>query len=338
MPKTSIIIINYNNKDFLKNCLNAVFNQTHKNFEVILADNNSSDSSVSYVIKKYPSVKIIKNTENLGYGKAANQGIKVSNNDYVMILNPDVILEPDYLEKSIKKMEKDKKIGALGGKLLKMERGKKTDIIDSTGIVATESRKFVDRGQGEGGVTNDKCQIHKNKYNTSEEVFAVSGACPIFRREALEDIKISNEYFDENFFLYKEDIDICWRMRLLKWKCFYLPEIVAYHIRGTGAFKRNKILQTLKERKKLSKFQKYHSYINHRLMIFKNELCGNFWKDFLWIFGREIMIFFYIIFREPFLIKAWFEILKKLPSTFWKRRKIMKKRRVGWREMERWFK
>lgn len=329
MSKLSIIIINYNNKDFLKDCLKAVFNQTYKNFEIIFIDNNSSDSSISFVKKKYPSVKIIKNIENLGYGKAANEGIKITKSDYVMILNPDVILEPNYSEKSIRKMEEDKKIGVLGGKLLKMEHNERTNIIDSTGIIATRSRKFMDRGQGEA--------IQKSKYNTEEEVFAVTGACPIFRRKALEDTKISDEYFDENFFMYKEDIDTCWRMRLFGWKCIYLPEAVAYHIRGTGAFKRDKILETLKERKKLSRFQKYHSYLNHRLMIFKNELCRNFWRDFLWISAREMMIFCYIFFREPFLVKAWLEIFKKLPSTFWKRKEIMKRRRVGWRDMGKWF-
>jgi GT2 family glycosyltransferase len=227
-------------------------------------------------------------------------------------------------------MELDKKIAAICGKILKYDfsEDKKTNIIDSAGLYCFRNRRVIDEGQG---------MEDKGQYNKEKEVFGVSGACPIYRREALEDVKIFGEYFDEDFFMYKEDVDLSWRFRLFGWKCYYLPEAIGYHGRGTGILKRFSHLEVLKNRGKLSKFTKYYSYKNQRLMQLKNEFALGFLRNFFPIIWKEILVKGYIIFREPYLIKAMFHLLSQMPRALKKRKYIMKNRRVGWREMEHWL-
>src|SRR3990167_702930 len=133
------------------------------------------------------------------------------------------------------------------------------------------------------------------------------------------------EYLDEDFFMYKEDIDISWRLRLRGWKCYYYPQAVCYHGRGTGVLKRFTHWEVYKGRKNLNRFQKYYAYKNQRLMQVKNEQWGNFLRDLLWIKGKEILIFGYILFREPYLLKGIWVFLSHLPNALRKRRIIMKR-------------
>ncbi|MBD3360998.1 glycosyltransferase [Candidatus Peregrinibacteria bacterium] len=339
-PIVSITIIHYNTPQYLKTCLDSIFNQTYKNIEVYFIDNNSPDKSgLNFVIREYKdrkNLKIIPNKENLGYAKAANQGIKLAiehenKADYVVITNPDIIYTKSYFEKIVSRIEKDENIAAITGKVYKydFDNKKKTNIIDTVGLFAYKNRRIIDRGQG----LEDKGQFDEEK-----EVFGVSGACPLYRREALKDVKILGEYFDEDFFMYKEDVDLSWRFLLYGWNNFYFPKAVAYHGRGTGVFKRFTNKEVLSHRGKLSKFQKKYSFKNQRLMQAKNELWGTFFADFGTIMLRKILMPFYITFREPYLWKSYLDYVKQLPSALKKRRIIMKNRRASAKEMKKWFK
>ncbi len=332
--KISIILIHYNTPQFLRTCLDSIFAQTYRPIEVVFIDNNSPDASgLQYVKKEYgnkENLKIVSNSENLGYAKAANQGIKMSDGEYVVITNPDIIYTPEYFEKIIARVAKDPKISAITGKVLKFdfEKKEKTNLIDTVGLFAYKNRRIIDRGQG----LEDKGQ-----YDKEEEVFGVSGACPLYRREALEDVKILGEYFDEDFFMYKEDVDLSWRFLLYGWKNFYYPKAVAYHGRGTGIHERFTTAQTLKNRGKLSKFQKKYSFRNQLLMEKKNELVGSFFSDFFSIMLKKILTPFYITLREPYLWGSYIAHLRKLPRILKKRAIIMKNKRVTDMQMKKWF-
>lgn len=371
-PLLSIILIGYNSKPFLKHCLKGVEHQTLKNIETFFIDNHSTDDSVSFVEKHFPWVKIIANPHNSGYVGGANQGINLTKSKYVMILNPDLVMPSDYLKKIVTKLETDERIAAITGKVLKydFETDKPTDIIDTTGLYCFRNRRVIDRGQG----LKDEGQ-----YDEEEEVFGVSGAVPVYRREALEDVRLPMltkerlkdadhqvvsgdrhaelfksyrsrgnhsserreplpiEVLDEDFFMYKEDIDLSWRLRLRGWKCYYYPQAVCYHGRGTGVLKRFTHWEVYKGRKNLSRFAKYYAYKNQRLMQVKNELWPNLVKDFLWVVPKEILILGYIFVREPYLLKAWLQFWIQLPHALQKRRLIMKRRKVGWRAMDYWL-
>lgn len=326
----SCVIINFNGEKLLKTCLDSLARLDFKDKEIIFLDNASSDGSVEFILKHFPMVRVIANKDNSGYAGGANQAVEVSRGEFVLIMNPDIVFEPDYLKILVKRLETDRKIGAIIGKLRKydFERGKKTNFIDSAGLVMYRNRRCVDRGQGE-----EDC----GQFNRAEEVFGITGACPLYRRSALEDCKIADEYFDKSFFMYKEDVDIAWRMRLFGWKCFYEPKAVAYHGRGTGVVDRSTLWEVAKQRKSLSKFQKYYSYKNERLMRVKNELRGNVTRDFLPILWKEVLMIGWMVLREPFLWKSLGKFFLQLPKALLKRREIMRRKKADAEKMGKWF-
>ncbi len=338
--KIVITIIHFNTPKYLKTCLDSIFAQTCKNIEVVFIDNASpSREGIEFVKKNYQenisdnTLKIVINNENTGYSKAANQGIGLAiekNAEYAVITNPDIIYEPDYFEKILPIIQKDTSIASITGKILKydFENRKKTNIIDSTGLLAFKNRRIIDRGQGEED---------KGQYNKEEDVFGVSGACPLYRIKALNDVKIEHEYFDEDFFMYKEDVDLSWRFLLYGWKNRYFPGAKAYHGRGTGIHDRNTTIKAVKNRKHLTKFQKKYSFRNQKLMETKNQQIGVFFRNFFPIMLRKIATPFYITIKEPYLWGGYISYLKKLPKALKKRREIMKKAKLSSKESIKYF-
>ncbi len=188
MSSVSIHLVTWNSQKFLSDCLSAIFNQTYKDFSVVIVDNASSDGTIEYLEKNYPSVYLIRNAKNLGFAEAHNQAITLTSAPYILVINPDVILERDWLEKVVEIMEKDDQIASAGGKTLKIRFGDmeiqekiKTSIIDSAGFKIYKNRRVVDRGEG---------GEDEGQYDKSEEVFGLSGSCILYRRLALEDVKL----------------------------------------------------------------------------------------------------------------------------------------------------
>lgn len=326
-PKVSCVIINFNGEKFIEKCLKSLIKQDYSNFEIIFIDNVSTDSSVNIVKEKFPQIKLIVNKTNTGYTGGANQAVEVSNGaKYLMILNPDIIYCENYISKCIAKMEENPKIGVIGGKWLKydFDSDEKKNVFDSTGLYCYKNRRVIDRGQG---------YEDKGQYNKEEVVFGISGASPIYRKEALLDVAINGEIFDTDFFMYKEDIDVSWRLDLRGWICYYLPEAIAYHGRGTGVLKRANSLDVLKHRQSVSILARKCSYRNQRLMQIKNEDLLSFILDLPWILPKEILAFGYILLREPYVLKSVLDFFRKLPSALRKRKWIMKNKKIDFKTM-----
>lgn len=330
-----IVIVNFNGEKFLKKCLDSLLIQDYRQKKILVIDNGSSDRSLE-IIKKYETVELIVNKVNNGYSGAADQACHLAGEraaEFVMILNPDIIFTKNYLSLVIAAFCSDEKIAAAQGKLLKydFDNDREINVIDSTGLYCFKNRRIIDRGQG---LEDD------GRFDRSEEVFGITGACPVMRLSALEDIKIGDEYYDRDFFMYKEDIDISWRFLLAGWKNWYEAAAVAYHGRGTGVLKRFTHLDVLKSRSVLPKFTKHHSYKNQRMMQIKNEIPSLFFRNIFPIFFKEILITAYICFREPFLMKSFWAMLKLMPKMLKKRDAIQKKRKekgIKAADLERWF-
>lgn len=323
MNLISLVIINYNNKSYLKRCINSILNQTYKSIEIIFIDNQSKDGSFEYVKGEYDNkgIIIIKNEVNNGYAGAANQGIKLSKGEYVMILNPDIIMEIDFIEKMFNFIESDEAIGALSGKLLKYDfkNDKKLNYIDSAGIIMFKSTRCIDRGQNEEDI---------GQYNKTEQVFGVCGAAPLYRRSALEIVKIDEEYFDEDFFAYKEDVDLSWRLNLAGFKNMYYPKAIAYHGRGLGG-SNGGIFNFVKNRRSQSEFLRGISFRNHLLMIWKNDINGFINKHKLYILKRQLALAGYMIVFERFNLRYYKEAIKKKDRMLYKRNYI--KNKIGYK-------
>lgn len=322
MELVSINILCTNEKRFLDRCIGAILRQTYPEIEINFIDNNSSDGSAEWVRKHYQEVHVYENAQNLGYVGGHNLGFTISHGQYVMPLNADVFMKEDFIERAVEAMERDESIGMVQGKLLRIssvdEETPKRACIDSTGVYLTRSRRTGDLHFGEED--NGQC-------DREEFIFGPSGACPLFRRKMLEDIKIGEEYLDEDFFIYREEVDMAWRAQLMGWKCLYTPRAVAYHIRSYSPDKR----------KTQSSFFRRLQFRNRYLMLIKNDSWRNIARNLPFILPFEVAAFSYACLREPFLLRGYYEALKLMPKALKKRRHIMKKRRTSQKEMARWF-
>ena len=351
----SVNLLTYNGERFIGGCLESVLHQTYSDIELLIIDNASQDKTIhiaqNLVAQRHPafSVRIIQGSKNLGFAVGHNLGIKESKGDLVLCLNQDVILAPDFAAKASAffKNCQDERIGAIQPKLLRLDKDlRTTDIIDTTGLAVLKNRRIIARGQGEKDA---------GQYNAAGEIFGADGAAPVYKRETLEDIKIehnstpappltkgrgesgSGEYFDDDFFMYKEDVDLAWRLRLFGWKTLYVPEVFAWHARGSGDSAAINYFSIIKERRKISQIAKFLSFRNQRLLQIKNELPGLLFKHLPWFLPKEIGALGYAMLFEKRTFRAIKEIFKLLPSALRKREQIMSRKRIGAGEMEKWF-
>jgi GT2 family glycosyltransferase len=341
-PKITIIIVTWNSMRYLFDCLESLMHQTFRDFSVLVIDNGSKDNTVEFIRSYYPTAAVLQNFKNVGFSKAYNQGIKMSKSEYVLVLNHDVILNENFLSELILFANSHPQAGSFGGKVLKLysqdvdpvngggglRSAVKSDIIDSTGLVIYKNRQVVDRGEGEKD---------EGQYNRTEQVFGISGACVMYRRQALEDVKIKDEYFDNSFFAYKEDIDLAWRLRLYGWESWYISTAVVYHHRHFSGLDGKKATKIISERRQISRFLRSLSFRNHHLMLVKNEIAINFFYHLFPICWREAKLIIYSLIFEPFLFRSAVKLFRQLPFTLIKRRVIMGHRKASAKEMRRWF-
>jgi GT2 family glycosyltransferase len=316
----SVNVLAYNGEKIIESCLKSVLEQTYSNLEILVIDNASTDKTIEKI--KNVNIRTIENKKNIGFAVGHNIGIRESRGEYILCLNQDVVLDKDFIKYAVEAMEKDEKIGSVQGKLYKKDK-----TLDTTGLLAYKNRRFVNRGQGEED---------KNRYPAGE-IFGVDGAAPLYRRKALEDIKINNEYFDEDFYMFKEDVDLAWRMRLYGWKAVYEPRAIGYHLRGAGEKAVKNYINIARQRRKISQFAKFYSFRNQRLMQVKNELPALFFCHFHYIIIKEIAAWIYALLFERYILKTIFALFKQIPKAWQKRKIIMKRKRVGEKEIRKWF-
>ncbi|MDI6688933.1 MAG: glycosyltransferase family 2 protein [Actinomycetota bacterium] len=315
MDLVSVIIVNWNGKRFVKDCLDSVLGQTYPALEVIVIDNSSTDGSQEIIKRNYPSVILIENEENKGFSMAINQGIATSKGLYVIPLNIDVVMTPTYISEMVKAASLDEKIGSVSGKLLRFNDEGRTKVIDSVGHTMFENRLVIDRGDGE---------IDEGQYDQVEYIFGSCAAASLYKRGMLEDVKAGGEYFDEAFFAFLEDVDLNWRAQMHGWKCIYTPSAVAYHYRGGIAVRRTKLVEI-------------HNYKNRYLMILKNDSFASILRNLHHFLITDTLKTGALLFRCPAALLGWIDILRELPRTFAKRRVIQKNRKVSQVEIEKWF-
>ena len=341
-PLVSINLLSWNGKKYVNDCLDSVFNQTYPNLEVLVIDNGSKDGTIDClkrINKKYKDLNIIFiYPENIGFAAAHNHLIQKSNGEFIICLNQDIVLDKDFVKRAIETFVQNDKIAAVQGKLLRWKKGLSVSlenvgyhvshIIDTTGLIVLKNRRIINRGQGE---------VDQGQFEKIEEIFGADGAVPIYRKKALEDIKINNEYFDESFFSYKEDVDLAWRMRLYGWKTLYQPKSVAWHDRTAGDSAAMNYVNIIRERRKISKFAKYLAFKNQRLMQIKNEQIGPLIKHMPWFLPKETISWMYVLALERYTWKAIRDLFKQTPCAWRKRKIISAKKRVKNKEIEKWF-
>lgn len=323
-PKTvSVHIVTYNSADDIIECLSAVLAQDYPVKKIVIVDNASTDGSADKVRAFYhglnsnsaqgvadsagsstrtPALVLLENEHNTGFAPAHNQAIAGTNTDYVLVLNPDLTLAPDYISRLVARFETNPQIGSATGKLLlKADHA----LVDSTGLRMNKARRAFDRGAGESA----------DLWNESGVVFGVSGAAAMYSRRMIEDISVEGEFFDADFFAYKEDVDVAWRAGLFGWQAYYDAEAIGYHERGWKTSGRSG----------KAMFIKRISYINRYKMIYKNESSGRMLLTLLYSLPYEIAAHGYSLLKEPKLMGAWSSFFSQWTALKRKRRYIQEK-------------
>jgi len=329
MKKVSINLVTWNGARYVIDCLESIFGQTLTDYGVLIIDNNSTDDTVDIIMEKYPHLKVVQHRENFGFSKAHNQAIHWSKSEYVVVLNQDVVLEPDFLEKMVGVMDSNDRIGSATGKILRLQDNSKTKYIDSVGLQVYKNHKFAEVGAGE----QDESQ-----YDAVEEVFGVSGACPMYRRDALESVKMDNQFFDESFgMVYKEDVDLAYRLRYKGWLSYKVPMAGAYHDRTTGVSTKEKNKSIIKSRRLRSRFVNFQSYRNHLYVVAKNLPAFNF-KYFWPVFWYELFKFLYVLVFETRNVKAMSQVIKNRKMLKEKRNEILGGKVIQLSDLDKWYK
>lgn len=219
----SIVILNWNGKNYLEQFLPSVLATSYSNKEVVIIDNASTDNSITFLKEKYPGVLLIHNKQNYGFAKGYNEGLKQVQADYYVLLNSDVEVQSGWIEPIINLMESDKKIAACQPKLLQYDNPKLFEYAGAAGGWLDYFGYPFARGR-----IFDVCEKDKGQYDTNAAVFWASGAALCIRSNVFDALG----GFDEYFFAHQEEIDLCWRAQRTGHLIYCCPASVVYHVGG----------------------------------------------------------------------------------------------------------
>lgn len=302
MNQISVIVPNYNGRDVLSACLDALLRQTRPPDEIIVVDDASVDGSPALVRERYPQVTLVVMPVNGGFCRAANVGLRAAKGDLLALLNNDTEADPAWLAELVATLEAHPDIGFCASKMLFSDR---RDRVNSAGLFIRIDGVGRDIGYG---------QPDGREFATMREVFGASGGAAIYRRAMLDDIGL----FDEDLVAYAEDLDLSFRAQLRGYRCLYVPPAVVYH-HGSATYKRE------------SPVTVYYGSRNTLTVILKNmptALLRHYW---LHILAAQIyqVLYFALRGRGRAAICGKIAAPKQLGATLAKRKAIMQTRRVS---------
>jgi len=301
-------IVHHDAYDLLDSCLASLARQARPPVRVHVVDTGVDPTQLEPLRRAHPAVHF-EVCENRGYGAGANRILAEAarrNPDarFVLILNPDVELDPGFAEELLDDMERRPGVALASGKLLRPD-GR---TIDSAGIRLPRHRRPRDRGSEE---------LDRGQYDRDELVFGVSGAAMMIRCAALPDLALEGEVFDEDFFAYHDDTDLAWRAHRLGWQVLYKPSARALHIRRWRKLERMRIEPRVRR----------HSFKNHYLQLIKNESAVDLLLNLPILLGWEVLRFGYAVLRDPEVLGGYAEAMRAAPRAWRKRRLLLAARR-----------
>ncbi len=264
-PKLSVVLVNYNAGDFLVRWLRSVFvSEKDLNLDVWVVDNASIDTSIAEAKNKFPDVHFILNQENLGFGAANNQALKKIDNEFILLLNPDTEVEKDTLVRMVKFMEENPEVGAATCKALKSDgeldfayhRGFPTPWASFLYYFLKDDRLYHLKGR-------DMEKIH--------EVDAISGSFFLTRKSVLDKVGL----FDEDYWMYAEDLDLCFRIKQVGFKVAYVPDVEVLHLKGISSGLKEHS-QDLSTATKSSKLRAFNSFYETMKIFYRKNLASRY--------------------------------------------------------------
>jgi GT2 family glycosyltransferase len=333
--RVSLNIVSWNSMVYLPALFDSLDEQISP-FRTIVVDNASNDGAHTWLASERPTVTILRNMRNQGFARAHNQGITLAlsrwkdadlSTCYIIICNPDIELDPGCVANLQEFMDAHPDIDACMPKLrrayLRMTdtehiKTERSELLDATGMILTKSRRAYDRGAGEPD---------KNQYDEEREIFGVCGAFSCLRASSLVRARVGEQFYDEDFFAYQEDLDIAWRLKRLGMKSVYVPKALAWHHRAAPSTSSNNWLKAFGGRFKKPAHINYFSTRNHIWLLAKHLSVSDILIHGLWIFPYESAKMVAAIFSWA-SIKGYFNGLTGLPKMWKKRKNLKQKERV----------
>ena len=336
-PKVGVVILNYNGKKHLKTCLDSVLALDYPNFEIFAVENGSDDGSKKFLQDNYKDkINLIALDKNTGFAKGNNIAIKAAFRDpeikYMAPLNNDTQVMPGWLTEMVNQIKKDDKIGSVSSKMMFYYE---KDLINAVGVLISRDGGGINLGYKE----KDEGQFEK-----AMEIFGPSAGACLYSRQMLEDIDLGDgEYFDNTYFAYYEDVDVCWRARLAGYTSWYAPKAIVYHVHSATGVSH-------------SPFKAFHIQRNRLFNIVKDF---PFWSAVYAFFIVTPVRYLHLLnaafFRKSgpasktkskagsgslfkLTFKAWADYFKLFPEMLKKRKIIIKSKNVNNKQIREWFK
>lgn len=334
--KLTVHVVTWNGAKYIPQLFESLRNQTTKDWELVILDNNSSDNTVELIeqeLQEWPGTKrFIKNSVNAGFAGGHNLLYSQTTSEYFLLLNQDFYLEPDCIEKLLAEIKSKSELAVVSPRLMKWDfvNQKFTNTIDSLGLRVFRNRRVVELGGGEEWQDTDEKII---------KVFGVSGAAPLFRRRAIDTVAFSeSEFFDGTYSSYKEDVDLAFRLQSAGFGAETVLEAVIYHDRSAPGPIELSDTSASENKQKQSAWVQYHSYKNHLMTLYKNECGKNLILDFLPILWYELKKFGWFLIFKPSVLKGLNEIWQHRQGLKEKRKKIKLNRKNNWQQLRTWWK
>jgi GT2 family glycosyltransferase len=299
----SIVILSYNSREDLEECIQTLITQTYHSFEIIVVDNASTDGSEEFVRINYPEIKVVQTGRNLGYAAGNNAGFEVAKGEYIVVVNPDIVADPEWLAELIKPLESDQTITATTSKILIYYQ---KDRINTCAHKNHPTGLTFCRGLNKSA----------DDFNNCQEVSSVSGCSFAIRSDMLRNIN----GFDPDFFLYQEDADLSWRIRFAGGKIMYVPKSVIYH----------------KYKLSIAPWKEFYLERNRYLILLKNLDSVTLLLLLPSLIVTEIVTIGHALLNGPKYTKSklladlW--ILKNIKIVFTKRRETLSKKKISDKE------
>lgn len=323
----SVIVVNWNGRNVIEDCLLSLCKQTYPALEIIVVDNGSVDDSTTLIEEKFGDrVCLIRNKTNLGFSGGNNVGIRSASGKYILLLNNDATAGPHWVEELVKIAETNPDIGMCASKIYSFDD---PGILDSAGGLLIY-RDGLSRGRG-------RLERDRGQYDRVEEVLLPSGCACLYRREMLDQVGL----FDEDFFAYSDDTDLGLRGRIAGWKCVYVPTAIAYHRYSATAGRYSPLKAYLAERNRVWVVIK-----NFPLPVLLLSPLFTVWRLFLHVYAMMTKRGVTGKFSEQYspwalilvIFKAYGSAIAGIPKMWTKRRDILSNRRVPCRTISSWLK
>jgi GT2 family glycosyltransferase len=321
-PLVTISLVTWNGARWLDGCLSSLVAQDLGDYELLALDNASDDESLAHLnahAAVEPRMSVRRTDTNLGYAAAHNRNILAARGQLVLLLNQDAELDPGFLGAAAAVFQQRPDVGSVQGRLRRLDgSGRRLDTLDTTGLVMQRDRRAISRGQG---------QVDGPAHARPGPVWGVDGPAPVYRRQALLDARLPRssggwEVLDEDFFLYKEDVDLAWRLRLLGWEAWYEPRALGWHARGTSDTGATRPLAIVRANLGNRPEVRALSWRNQRLMQIKNDTLWSCLRDLPWIARREILSSMFLVMADRDRLRTLPDLVRATPAAARKHRYI----------------